>query len=109
MGVPPPGDSLDDVAPAHVLDGDRVLLKIDVQGYEAAVLRGAHATLERVHVLECEIPMQGMYERQAGCRDLIDSLDDLGFKPFSVEPNYVDPATGHVMDADFAFARRPSD
>lgn len=97
---------LDDIAPQRIRATDRVLLKLDVQGYEGAVLRGARQTLRSVDVIECEVPLVGLYDDQPGCREMIDVLDDLGFMPFSVEPNFIDASTGHVVDADFVFARR---
>jgi hypothetical protein len=99
-------ERLDDLVKGCISPGDRVLLKLDVQGYESAVLSGASETLRSVDVIECEIPLSGLYDAQPTCRELIVQLDDLGFIPFSVEPNFIDPTTGHVLDADFVFARR---
>ena len=57
--------TLDEAVPANVLDGQRVLLKLDVQGAEASVLRGGKATLGRVCLVELELPLVELYEGQA--------------------------------------------
>jgi FkbM family methyltransferase len=97
---------LDDVFGDHVSSDERAMLKLDVQGYEDQVLRGGGRTLELVSVLECELSLIPLYDGQPGTREMIDLIDDAGFVPVGVQPNFVDRDTGHVVDADFLFRRR---
>lgn len=97
--------TLDAAARPHLQGGERVLIKIDVQGYEPQVLRGAQATLPMVELIECELPMVALYEGQHSFRQLIDQLDDLGFSPVSVQPNMIESSSGYVVDADLVFVR----
>ncbi len=46
----------------------RVWLKLDVQGHEARVLRGAAATLARVDAVELELPVSPQYEGHGSAR-----------------------------------------
>jgi FkbM family methyltransferase len=97
--------TLDEGLAGILKEDDRVLLKIDVQGLELSVLRGATTALSRVELVECELPLSGGYEGQASLRDIVDFMDDIGLRPIGVEPNWVDPHSGRMMDADFLFAR----
>jgi FkbM family methyltransferase len=99
-------ERLDDVIADVAGPQDRLALKLDVQGHEAAVLRGAARTLARVVLLECELPLVALYEGQGSFRDLLAVLWDAGFTPVGVRSNYVDPATGFALDADAFFVRR---
>jgi FkbM family methyltransferase len=86
---------------------DRLALKLDVQGHEAAVLRGACSALTRVVFVECEMPLVGMYEGQDTFPRLLALLAAHGFGPVGMYSNYVDPTTGYSMDADMFLVRQP--
>jgi FkbM family methyltransferase len=85
-----------------------VLLKIDVQGHELEVLRGAPRTLDRAVLVEIEIPFTPIYASQATARAILDVVDDLGFVPCGVAPLYVDSRTAVMAAADFLFRRDPT-
>ena len=94
---------LDDVIDAIASPGDRLALKLDVQGHEAAVLRGAQRTLERVVLVECEMPLLAMYEGQETFEQLLATLRAADFVPVGMAGNYVEPTTGCAYDADVFF------
>lgn len=85
---------------------DRILLKLDVQGYEEQALAGAARVLSRTALLEIELSLVPLYEGQATCRRIIDILDDMGFAPVSVERGLTDPNLGHMLQIDAIFVRR---
>lgn len=97
---------LDDVIDSVVQGDDDVLaLKIDVQGHEAAVLRGARSTIARVALVECELPLVTLYEDQATFEEMLRAFCDCGFVPVGVASNWVDRSTGFAMDADVFFVQ----
>ncbi len=57
-----------------------LLLKLDVQGYEPDVLRGAAHVIDQVDWLMCEMPFAGLYDGQMTFDDLHALLHDLGFR-----------------------------
>jgi FkbM family methyltransferase len=57
-----------------------VLVKLDVQGYEDRVLRGAETTMRRSRYCLIEANLDALYEGQVTFRGLVDALDDLGFE-----------------------------
>jgi FkbM family methyltransferase len=98
---------LDDVIGDVARADDLLALKIDVQGHEVAVLRGAHRTLERVVLVECEMPLVRMYDGQETFAELLDLLAAAAFSPVGMQSNYIDAATGYAMDADVFLVRHP--
>ena len=97
---------LDTLADELVLPGDGLYLKLDVQGSEARALEGARGTLPRVVAIETELSLVPLYRDQLLLRDMLDLLDDFGYRLVSVEPGYADPRNGHVLQVDGIFLRR---
>jgi FkbM family methyltransferase len=95
---------LDSIRGDVVRADDRVHLKIDVQGMELAVLRGAEETLEQVVSAECELSLIPLYDGQPLIEDVVSHLEDRGLVPVAVEPAYA-TASGHVIQLDALFAR----
>ena len=58
-------------------------LKIDVQGYDLAVLRGARRLLRdhRVRAFSVEITFASMYKNQPSYLDIFSFTDEVGYKP----------------------------
>jgi FkbM family methyltransferase len=98
--------TLDELATEVVRPGERVWLKLDVQGYELAVLRGADHTLDQVEVVETELSLVELYKGQALLKDVVNHLNVGGFGAWFFEPVFRDPATGELLQVDGIFARR---
>lgn len=97
---------LDDLFDHIVEPDDVVALKLDVQGHEPAVLAGAADSLARVALIECELPLVGLYEQQPSPESMLGLLRESGFGLVGVWPNYLDRATGQTLDADAFFVRQ---
>ena len=97
---------LDDMATELIGPRDRVWLKIDTQGYEIPVLRGAERTLDRVEVVEAELSLVELYEGQALFGEAVTYLIARGFGLWFMEPVFRDPASGELLQVDGIFARR---
>jgi FkbM family methyltransferase len=78
-------------------------LKIDVQGYEDEVLRGAKATLPRVAFLEIELSLVPLYAGQVLFIDMIEHVHSLGFSLVNLDTVFTDPRTGRVLQVDGVF------
>jgi len=84
---------------------DRVLLKIDVQGYEAYVLSGAPRTLANCSALITEMSVVPLYEGQTLAKELWDRLVEEGFEVWSLEPMFREPGSGKMLQMDGFFYR----
>jgi FkbM family methyltransferase len=96
-------DSLSPVKPSDV-----ALLKLDVQGFEPRVLAGAAETLALMPLLECELVFEHLYEGQPTFREMVDLIDDLGFRPISMAPGNLNYRTASLAYVDMIFARSVS-
>lgn len=95
--------TLDDIMAETGLD--RVdLLKIDVQGAEHLVLRGAAETLTRVRMVWIEVSFKPLYELSCTFPEVHDLLTRFGFKLFEIEPGFRAP-DGELLQADALFMR----
>lgn len=95
---------------ASALDGCRDLgrrpfVKIDAQGYERKIVESGGAELARVVGVQVEMSLVPLYEGESLMTEMIGYLESLGFVPMSLEPGYVDPQTGRLLQVDGVFFR----
>lgn len=84
--------------------GARVYLKIDVEGFELGVLRGAEAILDRIALIELELSIAEMYVGGAPVIETLDHLNRSGFTPLAIEQNGGDDSsTGQQLMCDGIF------
>jgi len=95
--------SLDETISAATLMAP-VLLKIDVQGGELDVLRGAVRALRSVDYVYCELSFIELYVGQPLAQEVIEFLGSAGLRLCAVQ-NVVPGVDGLAVQADFLFAR----
>jgi FkbM family methyltransferase len=77
--------TLDEMVPELAgVEAARTLLKLDVQGFEREVLRGATHVLPQLAVAEVEAPLVPWYEDQASIAELLETFAGAGFVPASI-------------------------
>ncbi|HXR36327.1 MAG TPA: FkbM family methyltransferase [Candidatus Binataceae bacterium] len=82
-----------------------VLLKLDVQGYEAQAVRGGREMLKRVQWMVSEASLKPMYEGEVLFMGLVRLMEDEGFS-FSRPVGFLnDPQTGEILQLDALFTR----
>jgi len=89
-----------------VQSGDRVYLKLDVQGAELDVLRGAALTLAAVRIVEAELSAVELYAGQALLGEVTEHLRLAGLDLIGLEPSFRDRVTGDLLQANGFFRRR---
>ncbi len=98
---------LDDVMDEFADLGDRPLfLKVDTQGNELEVIRGAAGALDRIVAIQLEMSLVPMYEGESVYLVLLNELDRLGFDLHLVLPGYFSRALGRQLQFDGLFIRR---
>lgn len=81
-----------------------ILIKLDVQGYEAIVIRGGSETFKNAKICILEVCLDQLYEDQATFKDLSSNLFALGYRYVgNLEQFYAED--GHVVFIDAVFMK----
>jgi len=80
------------------------LLKIDVQGYELEVLRGARQSLRRIEASIVEVGLQPLYDTQGSFFAVAELLNEAGLR-YAGNAAQVCDSLGRVVYVDAAFVR----
>lgn len=87
--------------------GRRVYLKLDVEGAELSVLKGAGSFLDQIALLELELPLVDLHCEAPVFEDTLNFLIARGFSVVALEQNHSgDDVTGQMLMIDGIF--RPS-
>ena len=97
--------TVDGAAREHYPEGDRLFLKLDVQGYERKVLEGAAQTMPRIVGVRIELSVAQCYEDEPLMPEMIDYLYGLGFRLCAISEAWSDARTREVFQLDGVFFR----
>ncbi|MBT9139076.1 MAG: hypothetical protein DDT31_01656 [Syntrophomonadaceae bacterium] len=84
---------------------DNIYLKIDTQGYESKVLKGAEASLNRIATIQLEMSLIPLYEDELLFNELYALLCEKGYSLVSIEPGFSDSKSGQLLQVDGIFHR----
>lgn len=96
---------LDTLALDYLRPDSIPFLKIDTQGYEDRVLRGAGELLGRIHGLQLEISLVPLYDDQVLMDELMGKVKAMGFNLWAIRPVFFDRSTGRLLQIDATFFR----
>jgi FkbM family methyltransferase len=71
---------------------ERIYLKLDTQGFDLEVLKGAGAAIHRIRALQTELSVVPLYERMTDWQSAIAALREYGFEPSGFWAVARDPA-----------------
>lgn len=96
---------LDSILPQLAGHRANVHLKMDVQGYELHVLRGAEYLLPSISLIEAELSVASLYEGAPSYEDVLSYLAARDFTLVGVGESFEDSVTGRLLQFDAIFAR----
>lgn len=96
---------LDEVFEEICQPGDRVVVKVDTQGYEREVLIGAEASLGRIDAIQLELSFVPLYEGEAPIETVMAWMRERSFVPAFMAPAYVERPSRRWLQADVLFVR----
>lgn len=96
---------LDEIARPYVEKSQSPFLKVDVQGFEEPVLRGATDILPRLVGLQIELSFVAMYNGQKLFPEMFALINGLGFTLHRMIPAWIENDTGRWLQADGLFFR----
>jgi FkbM family methyltransferase len=97
---------LDNIASNLLPSTGSILLKIDTQGYEMHVLRGATGLLSRVVAIQLELSLVPMYSGAPTFLEMVSYADESGFDLFGIVPEFRDKQSGRLFQVDGFFVKR---
>lgn len=100
-----PVETLDTLVERNQMNGT-LLVKIDVEGAEMEVLRGAIKTLERTAAVILEVSWGRGFVGAPSYRDLFDFLHEHGFELYNIVEGGGILEHGRLVHADFVFVKR---
>lgn len=97
--------TLDTILSGKILEKP-ILIKIDVQGNEGAVINGAKKTLEKTDYLICELSLVPLYKEQLLFPEIHHQIANLGFQFTGQLGELLHPNTKQVLQIDALFRRQ---
>lgn len=82
-----------------------IYLKIDTQGFEGQVLRGAEQSLRRIDTIEIEMSLMPLYAGGLLFDDICSLMKDKGYTLVALENGFADAGSGQVLQVDGVFHR----
>ena len=100
---------LDEIFDEWVPQGSkRILMKIDTQGFELEVLKGAKGVIDQVDALQLELNATSLYKDAPFAEVVMAHVRELGFEPFWFTHGLRNPQTNQLYQFDGWFVRARS-
>jgi FkbM family methyltransferase len=84
----------------------RIFLKIDAEGHDLNVLRGAQGVFDRIAAVQIEAVTERRYEGETLLKELINEIQDMGFILWRIEKMEADTAKGRDVGFDVIFVHK---
>lgn len=85
---------------------DKIILKIDTQGFEKNVIDGAEKSLPLISGLQLEMSLVPLYNNELLFPELLGYLNDRGYSLCSLENGFSNPDSGQLLQVDGIFFRK---
>lgn len=82
-----------------------VYMKIDTQGFESKVLKGAQRALQRIHTVQMEMSLVPLYSGEMLFDEHCAFMKNLGYRLVAIVPGFSDHGTGQLLQVDGIFHR----
>ena len=82
-----------------------IYMKIDAQGFEDRVLKGAEKSLARINTVQVEMSLVPLYEGELSFSDMCMLMRGKGYTLIAIENGFSDPASGQLLQIDGIFHR----
>ena len=80
-------------------------LKIDTQGFEREVIKGASNSLQYIKGIQLEMSLNPLYEKALDFQDMYNFIKAEGFELYSIENGFYNAKTGQLNEIEGVFFR----
>jgi FkbM family methyltransferase len=98
-------ERLDELAVQYIRPTATLFIKVDTQGYELEVLKGATGLWQRTVALQLELSLVPLYDHAPTFMDMIAFMGSMGFELFGIVPVFRDQQSGRMLQVDGFFVR----
>lgn len=95
--------TLNTVFDSFYKQGNKVMLKIDTQGYEKNVLEGADQVLDKITLIQLEMSLIPLYQDEILFTEMVQYMEGKGFTLIALENGFSDSKTGELFQVDGIF------
>lgn len=100
--------TLDSIFNATCSSNDNVYLKIDTQGFESRVIKGAEHSLAFIDTIQLEMSLVPLYQNELLFSDMCNLLGRKGYSLVSIETGFSNQQSGQLLQVDGVFHRLSS-
>ncbi len=97
--------TLDSIFDSLSLKGKKIYLKIDAQGFEENVIKGATNSLRLIDIIQLEMSLTPLYRGELLFPEMYALLCRKGYQMVSIEQGFSDSETGVLLQIDGIFSR----
>ena len=94
---------LEDILNDFDFKNKNLFLKIDTQGYEFQILKGAEKILKEFKGILVEVSLVELYEDQKNWLEIVEFIQSHGFKLWSVDRGFTNKKNGQTLQMDLCF------
>lgn len=82
-----------------------VYMKIDTQGFESKVLKGAQNSLQKIQTVQLKMSLVPLYKEEMLFDELYSLMNDYGYSLVAIIPGFSDKNSGQLLQVDGIFHR----
>jgi len=97
--------TLDAIFPDLCNTAGTIYMKIDTQGFEDKVIKGAKNSLAQIRLVQMEMSLVPLYKGELLFLELFNQMSEKGYGLISLEPGFSDAKTGQLLQVDGIFQR----
>lgn len=97
--------TLDSIMEDLSINEASIYLKIDTQGFESKVIKGAEMSLNRIDTIQLEMSLSPLYKDELLFNELYNILCSKGYTLVALEPGFSDSNSGQMLQIDGIFHR----
>ncbi len=98
-------ERLDELSAQYIRPATKLFIKVDTQGYEMEVLKGATELWPRTVGLQLELSLVPLYDRSPTIAEMIEFTAAMGFELFGFVPGFRNQQSGRLLQVDGFFVR----
>ena len=97
---------LDSIFNSYVQPENKVMIKIDTQGYEKNVIDGAIESLKKISIIQLEMSIVPLYKNEIPFMEMFNYIESKGFQLFSLENGSYNRKSGQLLQVDGIFVNK---